>query len=60
MGLGAMWLAFTRWKAGCRTSASCSICRLMWFRLPLTPVGYPAGNMPKFRYDQSRVHFDRW
>jgi hypothetical protein len=27
----------------------------------LTPVGYPADKSePKCRYDESRVHFDRW
>jgi nitroreductase len=61
MGLGAMWLGI--YPVEGRVQNFRKLLDLPSHVVPfaLTPVGYPAEqNAPQCRYDESRVHFDRW
>jgi nitroreductase len=61
MGLGAMWLGI--YPVEGRVQNFRKLLDLPSHVIPfaLTPVGYPAEqNSPRCRYDESRVHFDRW
>ena len=61
LGLGAVWLRI--YPVEGRVQNFRKLLNLPPHVIPfaLTPVGYPAEKSePKCRYDDSRVHFDRW
>jgi nitroreductase len=61
LGLGAVWLRI--YPVEGRVQNFRKLLNLPPHVIPfaLTPVGYPAEKSePKCRYDEARVHFDRW
>jgi nitroreductase len=61
LGLGAVWLRI--YPSEGRVQTFRKLLHLPPHVIPfaLAPVGYPAEKSePKCRYDESRVHFDRW
>jgi nitroreductase len=61
LGLGAMWLRIYPVEGRVQNFRKLLDLPTQVIPFALMPVGYPAEKSePKCRYDESRVHFDRW